>query len=88
VGDVCADEELLRAEFEEHMRMQTAENASAGLSLIEARRQALLKFGSVEAIKESLSRPERTSLHRERSCRYAPCAPRAAKAPAFTAAVI
>ena len=47
------DEELLRAEFEEHIAMQTEENVRAGLSLIEARRQALLKFGSVEAIKES-----------------------------------
>ena len=46
------DEELLRAEFEEHIAMQTAENLRAGLSPIEARRQALLKFGSVEAIKD------------------------------------
>ena len=47
------DEELLRAEFEEHIAMQTAENLRAGLSPIEARRQALLKFGNVEAIKEA-----------------------------------
>ena len=33
--------------------MQEAENLRAGLLPIEARRQALLKFGSVEAIKES-----------------------------------
>ncbi len=46
------DEELLRAEIEEHIAMQTAENLRAGLSPIEARRQALLKFGNVEAIKE------------------------------------
>jgi putative ABC transport system permease protein len=47
------DEERLRAEFEEHIAMQTAENLRAGLSPIEARRQALLKFGDVEAIKET-----------------------------------
>lgn len=47
------DEEHLRAEFEEHIAMQTAENLRAGLSPIEARRQALLKFGNVEAIKET-----------------------------------
>jgi putative ABC transport system permease protein len=47
------DEEFLRAEIEEHIAMQTAENLRSGLSPIEARRQALLKFGSVEAIKES-----------------------------------
>ena len=47
------DEERLRAEFEEHIVMQTAENLRAGLSPIEARRQAALKFGSVEAIKDA-----------------------------------
>ncbi|HEY9463033.1 MAG TPA: permease prefix domain 1-containing protein, partial [Vicinamibacterales bacterium] len=47
------DEERLRAEIDEHIVMQTAENLRAGLSPIEARRQALLKFGNVEAIKET-----------------------------------
>ena len=47
------NEERLRAEFEEHIVMQTAENLRAGLSPIEARRQAALKFGSVEAIKDA-----------------------------------
>jgi hypothetical protein len=82
------DEELLRAEFEEHIAMQTAENVRAGLSPIEARRQALVKFGSIEAIKdayrdqrglpfiETLSSDTRHALRRMR------------KAPAFTAAVI
>jgi putative ABC transport system permease protein len=46
------DEERLRAEIEEHLAMQTAENLQAGLSPIEARRQAMLKFGGVEAMKE------------------------------------
>ncbi|HXB68262.1 MAG TPA: ABC transporter permease [Candidatus Acidoferrales bacterium] len=47
------DEERLRAEIEEHLALQTAENARAGLSPVEARRQAVLKFGGVEAMKES-----------------------------------
>jgi hypothetical protein len=47
------DEEFLRAEIDEHIAMQTAENLRGGLSPIEARRQALLKFGNVEAIKET-----------------------------------
>jgi hypothetical protein len=47
------DEERLRAEFEEHIAMQTAENLRTGLSPVEARRQAVLKFGSVEALKDS-----------------------------------
>ena len=47
------DEERLRAEIEEHLALQTAENVRAGLSPVEARRQAVLKFGGVEAMKES-----------------------------------
>ena len=46
------DEERLQAEIAEHLAMQTAENIQAGLSPIEARRQAMLKFGGVEAMKE------------------------------------
>lgn len=47
------DEERLRAEIEEHLALETAANLRAGFSPSEARRQAALKFGCVEAIKES-----------------------------------
>ncbi len=47
------DEERLRAEIEDHLALQTAENVRAGLSPLEARRQAVLKFGAVESTKES-----------------------------------
>ena len=47
------DEERLRAEIDEHLAMQTADNIRAGLPPEDARRQAMLKFGAVEAIKES-----------------------------------
>lgn len=46
------DEERLRKEVEEHIALQTAEYLRVGLSPVEARRQAVLKFGPVEAIKE------------------------------------
>ncbi len=46
------DEERLREEIEEHVALLTAENLRAGLAPVEARRQALLKFGGVEATKE------------------------------------
>ena len=46
------DETRLREEVEEHLALQTAENIRAGMSLDEARRQAVLKFGAVEAVKE------------------------------------
>ncbi|HUE24089.1 MAG TPA: permease prefix domain 1-containing protein [Bryobacteraceae bacterium] len=46
------NEERWREEFEEHLDLQTAENLRAGLSPVEARRQAILKFGAVEGFKE------------------------------------
>ncbi len=45
-------DERLREEIEEHIALQTAENLRAGLSPVEARRQAMLKFGAVEAMKQ------------------------------------
>jgi len=45
-------DERLREEIEEHIALRTAENLRAGLSPVEARRQAILKFGSMESIKE------------------------------------
>ena len=47
-----SQDERLREEIEEHIALQTAENLRAGLSPVEARRQAKLKFGGVEAVKE------------------------------------
>jgi len=47
------DEERLRSEIEDHIACQTADNIRAGLPPIEARRQAVLKFGGVESMKES-----------------------------------
>ncbi len=41
------------AEIEEHIALQTQDNVHAGMSLAEARRQAFLKFGAMEPIKES-----------------------------------
>src|SRR5437588_9950715 len=46
------DDERLREEVEEHLALQAAENVRAGLSPTEARRQAVLKFGAVESIRE------------------------------------
>src|SRR5260370_1528407 len=47
-----AQDERLREEIEEHIAVQTAENLGAGLSPVEARGQAMLKFGGVEAMKQ------------------------------------
>ena len=53
------DEERLRFEIEAHLALQTAENIRAGLTPLEARRQAVLKFGALDAVKESY-RDQRT----------------------------
>src|SRR5687768_8343511 len=53
------DETRLREEIEEHLALQTGANIRSGLSPDEARRQAILKFGAVEAVKESY-RDQRT----------------------------
>jgi hypothetical protein len=45
-------EERLREEIAEHIALQTGENVRAGLSPVEARRQAMLKFGGVEVMKQ------------------------------------
>jgi hypothetical protein len=47
------DEARLAAEIEDHLARQTEENVRGGLSPEEARRQAVLKFGAVEAVRES-----------------------------------
>jgi putative ABC transport system permease protein len=82
------DEELLQAEIEQHLAMQTAENLRAGLSPIEARRQALLKFGSVEAIKEIYRDQRGLPFIETLLCDTRHALRRMRKAPAFTAAVI
>jgi predicted permease len=46
------DDERLREEIAEHIALQTEANLRAGLSPVEARRQAMLKFGGVEAMKQ------------------------------------
>src|SRR5271154_683726 len=47
-----SQDERLREEIEEHIALQTAENLRAGLSPVEARRRAMVKFGGVEAMKQ------------------------------------
>jgi len=82
------DEDILRAEIEEHIDMQTAENRRAGMSPVEARRQALLKFGNVEVMKDSY-RDQRglpfieTLIHDLRHVMR-----RLRRAPGFTVAVV
>lgn len=45
-------DDRLNEEIQGHITLQVAENLRAGLSPVEARRQAMLKFGGVEAIKQ------------------------------------
>jgi putative ABC transport system permease protein len=52
LGARRAQDERLREEIEGHVALQTEENLRAGLSRVEARRQALVKFGGVEGMKD------------------------------------
>ena len=45
-------DQRLREEMKQHIALQTEENLRAGMPFAEARRQAVLKFGAVEAIRE------------------------------------
>src|SRR5882757_7048402 len=47
-----AQDERLKEEIDQHIALQTEENLRAGLSPVEARRQAMLKFGGVEPMKQ------------------------------------
>jgi putative ABC transport system permease protein len=44
----------LTAEIESHLGMHVDDNLHAGMTLVEARRQALLQLGSVESVKDSV----------------------------------
>ena len=82
------DEERLRAEIEDHIARQTDDNIQAGMGPAEAQRQAALKFGGVEAMKESYR--EQRGLPRLETLiqdtRYA--MRRLRLAPAFTASAV
>jgi putative ABC transport system permease protein len=52
IAAMSAQEERIREEIAEHIALQTEENLRAGLSSVEARRQAMLKFGGVELTKQ------------------------------------
>ncbi len=81
-------EERLRTEIEDHIARQTAENVRAGLDAAEARRQAILKFGPVESVREEYrdrgGLPLIETLARD--VRYA--ARRLRKSPVFTTTAV
>ena len=46
------NDERLREEMEAHIAMQTEENLRAGMTPVEARRQAVLKFGAMGSVRD------------------------------------
>jgi predicted permease len=59
--------------MEEHLALQIEENIHAGMTAAEARRQAILKFGPAEAVRESYHAEEGLPLMESalQDCRYA-----------------
>jgi predicted permease len=82
------NQERLDEEIEQHLALQTAENLRAGLSPAEARRQAVLKFGPLEAVKGEYRDQQRLPLVETlvRDARYAVRQLR--KKPGLTATVL
>ena len=66
-------DDRLREEMEGHIAMQAVENVRAGMTPTEARRQAVLKLGAVEAIREQYHEEEGLPLleHLMHDFRYA-----------------
>jgi len=46
------NDERLQEEIEQHIALQTEDNIQAGIPATEARRQARLKFGGIETVRE------------------------------------
>jgi cell division septum initiation protein DivIVA len=53
LGAARRGDQRLREEMDQHLAMQTEENLCSGLPSEEARRQARLKLGAVEAVREA-----------------------------------
>ncbi len=82
------DEERLSAEIEEHLALETAANLRAGLTPCEAKRQAVLKFGGVEAIKETYREQRGLPFMQTLIQDIRLALRRLAMAPAFTVAIV
>lgn len=55
-------DQRLQDEIEQHLAFQTEENIRAGMTPAEARRQAALKFGAIESIKEAFREEHRLPI--------------------------
>jgi putative ABC transport system permease protein len=78
------EDQRLQEEIEEHIALQTLENLRAGLPQSEARRQAVLKFGAVGAVREDYHAEQGLPLIESllQDLRFALCQMR--KLPGFT----
>ena len=82
------DEARLREEMAEHVALLAAENERAGLPRDEARRQAAVKFGGMEAAKEAWREERRPAWIETTGRDLLRAARRLRAAPGFTAVVV
>lgn len=58
----CQGDNRLREEMQEHLELQTEENIRSGMTPTEAYRQARLKFGAIESVRENFHAEEALPL--------------------------
>ena len=77
-------DQRLQDEIEQHLAFQAEENIRAGMTPEEARRQAVLKFGAIESIKEAFREEHRLPILETTACDLRHAIRQLRRSPVFT----